>query len=133
MRVMAADSRVSPVSALNANPSTAMRFKGIMRRTVQRTQRAYLPRDGLEERVYHLLREPAFLVLVHLDHLTPVSSNLGEMQTLAQVHQVQDVLLEARATEADRGLQEFGANPRVLSNRIGDFIDVGTGRFAYCR
>merc|ERR1740117_2307603 len=48
----------------------------------------------------------AFLpVLVHVYNLLPIGSNLVKPELLANINQVQDVLLEARATEADRGVQ----------------------------
>lgn len=52
------------------------------------------------------------------------------MQGLAEVDEVEDVLLEARATEADGCAQEFGADARVVADSVGDLVDVGTRRLA---
>jgi hypothetical protein len=60
--------------------------------------------DGVEQGVNNLLRKPPLLVLVHLHNLSPVGSDLRQMQTLTQIHQVQDVFLETRSAETDRGL-----------------------------
>ena len=63
-----------------------------------------LPRDGVEERVDDLLGEALLLVVVHANHVPPVRGYLVQVQLLADVHQVEDVLLEAGAAEPDRGL-----------------------------
>ena len=98
MRVMEADSRVSPVSALKANPSTAIRYKptevSVIWPTYGVTGKTNLASDGVEQGINNVLREPPLLVLVHLHHLPPVGSDLRQVQTLTQVHQVQDILLE---------------------------------------
>lgn len=70
------------------------------------------------------------LVLVHVDDSLPVGSNLGKVERLAQVDKVEDVLLEARSSEANRGLEELGTQSGVLADGVGDLVDVGTGSFA---
>ena len=130
---MDADSRVSPVSALKANPRTAIRYEAIevsdpCTRRVGGT-RANLPGDGVEQGIHNLLRKPPLLVLVHLYHLPPIGSDLGQVQTLAQVHQVQDILLETRTTETDGGLQESRADARIVADSVCDFFYVCTSGF----
>ena len=46
----------------------------------------------------------------------PVLSHLLEADCLADVDQVENVLLEAGAAKAHAGIQKFGANPRVCAN-----------------
>lgn len=94
---------------------------------------AYLSGDGVEERVDNGLGESALLVLVHFYDLSPVCGDLGQVQALAQVNQVEDILLEARTTETDRRPQELGSNSRVESNSVRHFVDVGTRRLADSR
>ena len=50
------------------------------------------------------------------------------MERLREVHQVEDILLETRTTEADGRAQEFGANTGIVPDSVRDFIDVGTCR-----
>ena len=69
------------------------------------TQQAdLLSRNGVEERVDDLLGEALLLVVVHADHVPPVRGHLVQVQLLADVHQVEDILLEAGAAEPDRSL-----------------------------
>jgi len=51
-------------------------------------------------------------------HLVPVLRNLRKTELAAEVDQVENVLLEARATEADRSLEEFRADARVDADRV---------------
>ena len=90
----------------------------------------YLASDRVEKRINDGPAETPLLVLVHLDHLPPVRSHLGEMKALAEVHEVEDVLLEARSTEPNRRAKEFRTDAGVESNSVGDFIDVCTSGFA---
>ena len=114
MRVMAADSRVSPVSALKANPSTAMRWKKHQRQRRKDMhiieKRTYLAGDGIEKCVNNVLRETFLLILVHLHNLSPICGNLWQVQALAQVHKVEDIFLEARTAETNGGTKEFVAD-----------------------
>ena len=63
-------------------------------------------------------------MLVHIDDLSPVSSDLRQVQALAQINQVQDIFLEARSTKPNAGLEEFRTNAGVVSNSVGNFINV---------
>jgi hypothetical protein len=134
MRVMAADSRVSPVSALNAKPRTAMFCRESGQRegnTTQKGKGGYLVCDCVEEGVDDALREAMLLVFVQGDDLTPISCHFGKVETLGKVNEVENVLLEAGPPKADRGPQKLGPNTRVLADRVGDFLDIGTRRLAY--
>lgn len=51
--------------------------------------------DGVEQGGDNLANETLLLVLVHDHDLLPVSSDLGQVQLLRQVDQVEDILLEA--------------------------------------
>lgn len=130
MRVIEADSRVSPVSALKANPRTAMRYvyKECLDFLVSISSNgfSYLARDGVEEGVDNTLREATFLIFVHFNYLLPVSCNLREVQAFGKVDEVKNVLLEAASTEADRSAKELGTHTRVLADSVGNFVNVGT-------
>ena len=86
----------------------------------------YLASDRVEQCVNDSLRETALLVLVQLNNLAPVRGNLWQVQALAEVYQVKDILLEARTTETNRGTQEFGADTRVIADSVCDLVNVGT-------
>ena len=92
----------------------------------------HLPSDGVEEGVDDRLGEAALLVLVHLPDLTPVRRDLGQVQALGKVDEVEDVLLEAGAAEADRRAQELGPDARVEADRVCDLVDVRARRLADC-
>jgi hypothetical protein len=72
-------------------------------------------------------------VLVHLNNLSPIRSNLRKVQALAQIHKVKDILLEARASKADGSLEELGANTGIIANSMGDFVNVGSSSLANSR
>jgi hypothetical protein len=65
--------------------------------------------------------------------LAPIFCHFGKVETLGKVNEVEDVFLEARATEPDRGPQKIGPHPSVTADGVGDFVDVGACRFAYGR
>mmetsp|Transcript_3739 Transcript_3739/g.10714 ORF Transcript_3739/g.10714 Transcript_3739/m.10714 type:complete len:465 (-) Transcript_3739:208-1602(-) len=88
------------------------------------------PFDGVEHRGDDSLHEPLLLVVVHGDHRLPVVGDILETHALADVHQVQNVLLEARSPEPDAGVQELGADTGVGSDRLGHLLDVGPGGLA---
>jgi len=52
------------------------------------------------------------------------------MAALAQIYQVEDILLETRPSETDAGTEELGAETRVVADGVGDFVDVGAGGLA---
>ena len=54
-----------------------------------------------------------------------VLRDLRQAIALGDVHEIEDVLLEARAAEADAGLQELRSNPRVGADRMSHLVDVG--------
>lgn len=49
---------------------------------------------------------------------------------LTDIREVEDVLLEARAAEANRRVEEFGADARVGANAARDLRNVGACRLA---
>ena len=70
------------------------------------------------------------LVLVHSDNLTPICCHFWKMETFRKIYEVEDIFLETRTTESDRSAQKFGPNSRVFSDRMSDFLDVGSRRLA---
>ena len=65
---------------------------------------------------HHVGRETLFLPVVHDYDLVPVFSDLGQTEGTAEVDQVEDVLLEARAAKTDGSLEKLGANARIDAN-----------------
>ncbi len=65
--------------------------------------------DGVEHGAHDVVCEAVLLVVVHQHHLVPVLAHLLQAEGVADVHQVQDILLEARTAVAHRGLQELVA------------------------
>mmetsp|Transcript_5034 Transcript_5034/g.14298 ORF Transcript_5034/g.14298 Transcript_5034/m.14298 type:complete len:451 (+) Transcript_5034:158-1510(+) len=92
-----------------------------------------LARGGVEHLAHHLLREALLLVVVHEDDLVPVGGALVEAVGFAEVDEVEDVLLEARAAEPDGGLEEAPADPVVLADGAADLGHVGPGGLAQGR
>lgn len=79
--------------------------------------RNLLVRHGVEERLDHFRGEPGLLVLVHVYHLLPVRRYFREVQTLADINEVQDVLLKTGPAKADRGLEELGPDSGIPTHR----------------
>ena len=52
------------------------------------------------------------------------------METIRKIYEIENIFLETRATESDRSAQKFGPNSRVFSDRMSDFLDVGSRRLA---
>lgn len=88
--------------------------------------------DGVEEVADDAAAESCLLPVVDLDHALPVGGDLGEAEVLAEVGEVQDVLLEAGTAVADGGLEELRSDAGVLADGAGDLVDVGTGGLAEC-
>lgn len=76
------------------------------------------------------LCESRHLVLVHLGDLPPVGRDFRKVERLAEVDQVEDVLLEARSSESDGSFQELGSDTGVETAGVRDFVNVGSGDFA---
>jgi len=49
---------------------------------------------------------------------------------LAEIHEVQNILLEAGAPEPHAGVQKAGPDAGIQADRMGDLLDVGLGFFA---
>mmetsp|Transcript_24271 Transcript_24271/g.47390 ORF Transcript_24271/g.47390 Transcript_24271/m.47390 type:complete len:420 (-) Transcript_24271:49-1308(-) len=92
-----------------------------------------LTRDGVEHGLDHLPGEAVLLVVVDLDNLVPVLRDLLKTEALAEVHKVQDILLEARSTEADGGVKEALANTLILTDSVSNFLDISASGFAKLR
>ena len=54
-----------------------------------------LASHGGKHAVHHAVGEAVFLPVVHEHHLIPVRGNFGKAESLAEVHEVEDILLEA--------------------------------------
>ena len=86
--------------------------------------------ERVEEALDDAVGEALLLIVVDAQHLQPVVGALGELERLAHIDQVVDVLLEAAAAEAHARLQELGANARVGAYGLRHLLDVGAARLA---
>ena len=86
------------------------------------------------EGVEHLAEEAGddalLLVLVHPDDARPVLRGGVEAEALAEVDEVEDVLLEAAAAEAGPGLEELRADAPVRADDASDLVHVRPRRLA---
>jgi hypothetical protein len=62
--------------------------------------------------------------------LAPISGHFGKVKALRKVDEVENILLETRATKPNRRPQESRSNPRVAANSVRDFLNVSARRFA---
>ncbi|KAH9402222.1 hypothetical protein TYRP_016277 [Tyrophagus putrescentiae] len=63
-------------------------------------------------------------------YLVPVVGHLGQLQVLAEVDQIEDVLLEAAAAEADARLQKPPPDATVRADGVRHLVHVGPGGLA---
>jgi hypothetical protein len=59
-------------------------------------------------------------------NLHPVISDLGQLVLLAQVYEVQHILLKARAAKARAAFEKFRPKTRVGTNSLGHVLNVRT-------
>mmetsp|Transcript_10884 Transcript_10884/g.21739 ORF Transcript_10884/g.21739 Transcript_10884/m.21739 type:complete len:484 (+) Transcript_10884:310-1761(+) len=101
-------------------------FAGVARVLLEREPEHadLLGRDGVEHATHHDLGEAPLLVLVHQNHLMPVVRALFQPEGLANVHEVEDVFLEARAPEPHRRVEELGADAVVKGQSALHLVHV---------
>ncbi len=87
-------------------------------------QRNALARHRVEHGRDHLGHKALLLPVVHLHHLLPVLRGLVQPVMLAQVHQVENILLEARTPKPHSCFQEVRPNAPVHANRPGNLGHV---------
>mmetsp|Transcript_14966 Transcript_14966/g.22773 ORF Transcript_14966/g.22773 Transcript_14966/m.22773 type:complete len:237 (+) Transcript_14966:225-935(+) len=85
-----------------------------------------LVRHGVEQAGNELGAKSLLLVLVHVHHLLPILGTSWQPLGFADINQIQNVLLEAGAAEADGGIQELGADPRVGTDGARDLCHICT-------
>merc|ERR1719188_1712796 len=85
----------------------------------------FLPGDSVEQGVYDPARERLLLVLVHVDDLLPVLGHFVQAELLANIHEIQDVLLEAGAAKTDGSVEELLSDARVGADSSGHLPDIG--------
>ena len=74
--------------------------------------------------------EAPLLPIVHLHHAFPIGPDLGKTEVLAEVNQVENVLLEARSAKPYRSLEKLRSDAGVLSDGVGHLVDVRPRGFA---
>merc|ERR1719203_443754 len=89
--------------------------------------------NSVEEAGDYLVSKVFLLVLVHIDDLLPVLCAFVQAFALADVHQVQDVLLEARTTEAHGSPKELRTNPRICADSPRDLSHISARLLAQLR
>jgi len=80
--------------------------------------------DGVEHRGHDLASKSRLLIVIHQHHLMPVVGHLLQSKGLADVHQVQDVLLKAGAAVSHRRLQELVSNTGIRTDSTRDLVDI---------
>jgi hypothetical protein len=89
-----------------------------------------LTNKGVVKALDNTVGETVTGVLVHLDNLAPVLGNLGKTHGLSEVDKVENILLEAAATETNTSHQELVTDTGVNTDGLGDLIDISTGLLA---
>lgn len=89
-----------------------------------------LANEGVVEALDDTVGESVTSVLVHLDDLSPVLADLRETHGISQVDQVEDILLEAAATETDTSHQELVSDTGIDTDSASDLIDISAGLLA---
>lgn len=92
-----------------------------------------LANKGVVEALDDSVAETITSVLVHLDDLAPVLGDLWETHSLGKIDKVEDILLEAAATETDTSHQELVTNTGVDTNGAGDLVNISTSLLANSR
>jgi len=85
---------------------------------------------GSEQLLHHQLSDAVLLPAVELHHALPIGSNVVEAVVTAEVHQVEDVLLEAAAAKTRASFEELGADAAIGADGMGYLIDVSAGGLA---
>ena len=86
--------------------------------------RQTLSRHRAEQLLHH---QPGYAVLlpgVQSNNALPVIRHLRQAEMAAEIHQIENVLLETAATEARAGIEEFRADPTVGADRPGHLAHV---------
>ena len=89
-----------------------------------------LSRDSVEHLTDNLLREALLLEVVHQDDLVPVGCALVQSVGLAEVHQVENILLEARSSKSDGRVQESLSDTIVHTHGTRDLQDIRSSGLA---
>ena len=79
--------------------------------------RQALPGHGAEQLLHHQPGNAVLLPGVQRNHALPVIRHLRQAEMPAEIHQIEDVLLETAATKPRPGIQEFRANPAIGADR----------------
>mmetsp|Transcript_46965 Transcript_46965/g.69528 ORF Transcript_46965/g.69528 Transcript_46965/m.69528 type:complete len:279 (-) Transcript_46965:295-1131(-) len=93
----------------------------------------FLVGDGVEHAGDHVASKARLLVVVHLDNSRPVISNFSQSKAAADVHKVENILLEARPTKSHGGAKELRADTGVGTDRTRYLFNISPSLFAKCR
>ena len=89
-----------------------------------------LTRHGAKQPVHHQAGDAVLLPGVERHHLLPVGGHLVQAVVAAEIHNVEDVFLEAATTKAWTGLEELGSKARIGADGTGHLLHIGAGGFA---
>src|SRR5690606_41985253 len=73
------------------------------------------------------------LMVIHQDNLLPIIGYLIQIIGAGNIHKVEYIFLETRASKANRCFEEFWTYPAIHSNRASHLVDIGTCFFAKLR
>jgi len=87
-------------------------------------------RHRAKQPVHHQTGDAVLLPGVEIHHLLPVIGHLMQAVVGAEIHQVEDVFLEAATAKAGAGLEELGSQPRIGADGTGHLAHIGAGGFS---
>mmetsp|Transcript_20212 Transcript_20212/g.28882 ORF Transcript_20212/g.28882 Transcript_20212/m.28882 type:complete len:220 (-) Transcript_20212:595-1254(-) len=89
--------------------------------------------NSVEHTGYHLLSESLLLVIVHDDDLIPILGAFIQPISFTQVNQVENILLEARSSKANGGIEEPTSNTLINPHSTGYFTNIRPSRLTQGR
>ena len=121
------DRQLGPFLQQIAADANRWRFAGVVRVGLESKaqHRQALAGDGAKQLGHHQPGNAVLLPGVERHHLLPVGRHLLEAVVAAEIHQIEDVFLEAAAAKARARLQKFGANAAVRADGLGHLAHIG--------
>jgi len=92
-----------------------------------------LARQGIEHGRHHVHDESFLLVGVYIYNAFPVVGHLFQTVETAEIDKIEDVLLEAGASETHARVEEFSSDPAVHAHGAGHLRDIRLGFLAQGR
>mmetsp|Transcript_6491 Transcript_6491/g.17368 ORF Transcript_6491/g.17368 Transcript_6491/m.17368 type:complete len:316 (-) Transcript_6491:731-1678(-) len=96
-------------------------------------QRDALSGHGVVHPMNDTANKSALLQVVHFHDPVEILGNICQTHGLAEVHQIENVLLKARSAKANRRFQKLRSNARIHTNGAGHLVNVCARCLADCR